>query len=253
MGMHLWYLEALFLFSLLCLPLFLWLKKSDTGRRFLQGLGDLLARPGAAFLLALPALVLISLLDPDGWGTPVLGGWSILIYPFFFLSGFVIISNVRLQDSIRRWRWVWLATGIIALGLDDFLWGALGDPDFGSLVFTVACIPYCLAAWSWLLAIFGFAFQHLNRNKPFLRYANEAVLPFYILHQPVLLTAAFFVVHWAVPDWLKFGVIVAVTFAVSLALYEFAVRRVNGLRLLFGMKAPSRAAVPAPEPRVIAS
>jgi hypothetical protein len=33
MGLHLWYLEALFLFSLLCLPVFLWLKNSLQRRR----------------------------------------------------------------------------------------------------------------------------------------------------------------------------------------------------------------------------
>ncbi|MBI5567427.1 MAG: acyltransferase family protein, partial [Chloroflexi bacterium] len=96
MGLHLWYLEALFIFSLLCLPIFLWLKNSPGGRRVLQGLGNFLAKPGAAYLFVLPVILLINLLDPETVGTTVLGGWSVFIYPCFFVSGFVIFSNGRL-------------------------------------------------------------------------------------------------------------------------------------------------------------
>jgi peptidoglycan/LPS O-acetylase OafA/YrhL len=236
MGLHLWYLEALFLFSLLCLPLFLWLKNSTIGRRALQGLGDFLAKPGAAYLFALPAIVLIIVLDPDSWGTSVLGGWSIFIYLSFFVSGLVIASNERLQASIVRWRWISLASGILLSPAVVVLWAALGEPAFGTFERGFAMVPYCLNAWCWLLAIFGFGMKHLNVNTPFLKYANEAVLPFYILHQTVIVTLGYFVVQWAVPDGLKFLFILAVSFLVTVGLYEFLVRRFNPLRVLFGMK-----------------
>ncbi len=41
----------------------------------------------------------------------------------------------------------------------------------------------CFVVWSWLLALFCFGMAHLNFTNPYLKYANEAVLPFYILHQ----------------------------------------------------------------------
>ena len=240
MGLHLWYLEALFLFSLLFLPLFLWLKNNSTGRRALRGLGDFLARPGAAYLLALPAYVLINLLDPESWGTSVLGGWSIFIYLGFFVSGFVIISNERLQSSIKRWRWVSLGAGILLVPTVDVLWAAMGEPGFGTWGRALGTGPYCLSAWCWLLAILGFGMKHLSFNTPLLRHANEAVLPFYILHQSVIVTLGYFVVQWAIPDLLKFVLIVSGSFLGSMGLYEFLVRRNNVLRVLFGMKAKPR-------------
>jgi hypothetical protein len=48
MGLHLWYLEVLFIFSPLCLPTFLWFKNKASGRHVLGRIGDFLAKPGAA-------------------------------------------------------------------------------------------------------------------------------------------------------------------------------------------------------------
>jgi peptidoglycan/LPS O-acetylase OafA/YrhL len=92
-----------------------------------------------------------------------------------------------------------------------------------------------------VLAILGFGMQHLTSNPPFLRYANEAVLPFYIMHQTVIVCLGYFVVRQPIPDLLKFAIIAAGAFAVCAALYELLVRRINVLRFLFGMKLQSKA------------
>ena len=94
----------------------------------------------------------------------------------------------------------------------------------------------CLVAWSWLLTVLGFGMQNLNFNSPFLKYANEAVLPFYILHQTVIVVLGYFIVQWAIPDPLKFLLILILSFFVIIGLYEFVVRRFNVMRFLFGMK-----------------
>lgn len=81
----------------------------------------------------------------------------------------------------------------------------------------------------------------------FTDYGNEAVLPFYILHQPVLLTIGYFVIPLAIPATLKWAVIMPASFLVIMILYEFGVRRVNVLRFLFGMKPlrrPAQSAAP---------
>ena len=247
MGLHLWYLEALFLSSVLFLPLFLWFRNSSSGRRALRGLGNFLAKPGAAYLFALPTIILINLLDPETWGTRALGGWSLFIYPCFFVSGFVLVSHDRLQERIKRWRWISLLAGILlSLAVDNILWDVLGHPDFGTWGFALGSGLYCLSAWCCLLAVFGFGFQHFTCNKPFLRYANEAVLPFYILHYTVIVTLGYFVVGWAIPDLLKFFVILTGSFLVTISLYEFLVRRHNVLRFLFGMKLAARTAAVQP-------
>jgi hypothetical protein len=85
--------------------------------------------------------------------------------------------------------------------------------------------------------------QYLTRDAPFLKYANEAVLPFYILHQTVLLLIGYFVVQWAIPDLAKWAIIFVSSFIAIMAIYEFLVRRYNVMRFLFGMKPQTRTVI----------
>jgi hypothetical protein len=74
------------------------------------------------------------------------------------------------------------------------------------------------------------------QSQRFLFYANEAVLPFYALHQTVLLTVGFIVVRQSIPDLLKWAIIALGSFFACLALYELLIRRFNVLRVLFGLR-----------------
>ncbi|MEW5956747.1 MAG: acyltransferase [Chloroflexota bacterium] len=242
MGLHLWYLMVLFLFSLIFLPLFYLLK--GAGRGVLNGLAGFLARPGLVYLLALPVSLALALLDPAGQpGSREWGGWMLVPYIPFFLSGFVIVAGDRLQASIRRLRWVSLLLGVALLAALVYLRSG-SDPHFGTPRYTLVFGLFGLHSWCWILAILGFGMKHLTFSTPFLKYAGEAVLPFYILHQTVLLGLGYLVVQWAIPDLLKFGVIAVSSLALIMVLYEFLVRRNNVMRFLFGMK-PLR---PTPRP-----
>lgn len=74
------------------------------------------------------------------------------------------------------------------------------------------------------------------RRHGAVRYANEAVLPFYVLHEPVIVAAAWVIVRWDGPIVGKYVVLVLASFVGTLALYEVLVRRYRVTRLLFGMK-----------------
>jgi len=242
MGLHLWYLEALFIFSLLLLPLFWWLKTRTSGQRILGSVGDILAKPGAAFLLALPVVFLIytlDMLDPDTWGNRSLGGWSLFIYPWFLIAGFIIFSHGRLQARIQEMRWLSLVSGML-LSLGYLFEKYQQISTLPTIVFRLEDLLFSLSAWCWLLAAFGFGMKHLTRSTPFLKYANQTALPFYILHQTLIIMLGYFLVSWEVPDWLKFILVIIGTLLISIGLYEFFVRRFNLMRFLFGMKLLSK-------------
>lgn len=236
MGMHLWYLELLFLYSLLLMPLLFWLKRGG-GQPILKWLGDALARPLLVFLLAVPIALLVIVLDPNtALGGPNFGGWSPVPFILFLVAGFVVISHAGVQARIIQYRWLSLVAGVALTIWLIVTWQSEGQFIFGTAKYTIFFLTYGLASWCWVQTALGFGFKYLSAPKPILAYVGEAVLPFYILHQTVLLVVGYFVVQWAIPDALKWAIIATVSFGVIVGVYEFAVRRVNVLRLLFGMK-----------------
>jgi glucan biosynthesis protein C len=92
--------------------------------------------------------------------------------------------------------------------------------------------------------------KYLNFNNQALAYANEAVLPFYLLHQTVILCVGWFVIPWNMGILPKFLIIAVVSFILIMALYELLIRRINIVRFFFGMrpkKKPSAKPAPCPE------
>ena len=245
-GMHLWYLWLLFLFSILLYPLMRWLK--GRGRDMLSKLGDLLARPGAVYALALPAILLVVLLDYNSAVMEHNAGWAFIVYLWLILAGFLVVSHERLQASIERLRWLSLPIGLVLVGCSIFLLTLDVGPAFGTWRYALGWGTRALGSWCCVLAFLGFGSRRLKLSTPFLTYANEAVLPFYILHQTVLLSVGYFVVQWPIPDLLKWLIIVPISFVIIMALYEFLVRRFNVMRVLFGMKPLKQAAPVATRP-----
>ncbi|HSF83201.1 MAG TPA: acyltransferase [Anaerolineales bacterium] len=234
-GIHMWYVFWLFIFMAILYPLMRWLKGG--GKRILSKISELLSLPGAVYALMLPQLLLLSFVDHSH---PLIAegeaGWPLIIYLWLVLCGFVVISNKRLLGSIQKLRWLSLVIAILSFVLYVFMVITTSAPVFGTGRFTLIISLRVFASWCMVLTLMGFAIQYLNRRTPFLVYGNEAVLPFYILHQSVLLFVGYFVVQWSVPDLLKWVVILLLALGLIMVIYEYLVRRFNVMRFLFGMK-----------------
>jgi peptidoglycan/LPS O-acetylase OafA/YrhL len=246
-GLHLWYLEVLFVLTVLLLPVFVALK-SRGGERWLAALGSVSRVPGTVFLWALPIAAVMAALDPSGLGQRNYGGWSLFTYPLFLLFGFLIFANADVQAAVVRQRW---ASFLLAAGLSVALVQLaplLPRYRFGSTVYSALMLLDALYAWSWCLLFLGFGLKHLNRSHRLLPSANEAVLPFYVLHQPALLFVGYFVVRWDLPILAKWLIITPIAFGLVVVLYEFGIRRWAPVRTAFGLKR-FPAAQPAAPPR----
>jgi O-antigen/teichoic acid export membrane protein len=155
----------------------------------------------------------------------------------------VIVSHEGVQENIRHARLFNLSLGVIFSTVFVVL---LSVPALAELEDAFGDMLWILGACSLLPAMLGFGMHSLTSSPRFLKYANEAVLPFYILHQTVLLVIGYFIVKWAVPDLVKWAIIFVSSFVVIMGIYEYLVRRINLMRFLFGMKpttehAPRRA------------
>ena len=66
--------------------------------------------------------------------------------------------------------------------------------------------------------------MHLTRGGPLLRYATEAVYPFYILHQTVIVVLGYYVVRWRDGLWGNYLLICGGSFVLIMAVYHLLVR-----------------------------
>ena len=236
-GYHLWFLGFLFAFSLIGLPIFLWFK-GDRGRRVIDWLARLCARRGGLFLFILPLVVVQFLLRPF-W--PAEHDWTDFVYLLaFFVSGYVLYADERFLRAIQRERWIMLVAALastlffFAAGAFDVATEWMEKP--GTPGFYLLWTMWAVNGWCWTLFMLDVGMRHLNFTNKYLQYGLETIMPFYLLHQPVIIVIAYFVVQWDAGLTLKVLVVVLGSLLVTLGLVELVIKRVNVLRGLFGMK-----------------
>lgn len=242
---HLWFLLYLFVFSLLALPLFLYLRK-EQGRRLVSRIAAFCERPGAILLPAIPLAVFEGALRPAWPGLQTLvNDWAnVCFYITVFIYGFLLFSDPRFGRAIERHGKTALALGIgcVAIGLLLFITGT--EPARGySPGYVLLRMLHGVNTWFWLVAILAFGRKRLNFGNRLLDYANETVLPFYIWHQTVIVVIGFFVVRWPAGVMTKYLVISTASLIATVVLCEVLVKPTNVTRFLFGMR-PKKRRVP---------
>jgi len=234
-GMHLWYLLFLFVYSLICYRLFIWLKGG--GRVLLNRITSLFTTPGLMYVGFMIPLLMMKLLIPSAVLDVGNGGWGFLYYIWFLISGFIIVYSDPLQRHIMSQRWVSLLLGVGLSSVYLYQLFSLSRVDFPAGISDwINSLLFFLSAWSLIFAILGFGMKFLAFDRPLLRSANEGVLPFYILHQTVLLCIGYFVMAWEVHAILKWAIVFTSSFIVIIMLHMVFIRRIELFRFLFGMK-----------------
>lgn len=70
-----------------------------------------------------------------------------------------------------------------------------------------------------------------------LRYFTQAVYPFYILHQTVIVSIGFFVIQLEGSIFYKLSLMTGLSFGLIFLVYEFIIRKTVITRVIFGLKA----------------
>ena len=261
---YLWFLIFLFVYTLLLLPLF-WFLRQPSGQRLASRFVSFLAHPWAIFLLALPIGLIEAFLMTESAGV-----WNRFVWPFFLINGFLLASDRQFGQALQRHRKSALLLGIVAFliyfSATGYLLLVLEVDDWTnySAVGLLARFFKGLGSWFWIVAIMGIA-GHISQpgarqdraatapsGNPdpasleaprgptwmdrLADYAKGAQLPFYVLHQLPIVLIGYFVVQWQVNALVKYVVIVLGALVTTLVLYDIAVRRTWPTRFLFGLK-----------------
>ena len=199
-------------------------------------------------------------------GGPV-SPWALIFAPPVWLAAtnLLILAKAPITDAlVNDWgghlKWAGLfVTGLLAARQDRF-WALLEAHRGKALAAAAALLAILLRvndpawsvvsglyAWAAICALCGFARAALNRPSALLSHLNEAVLPIYVLHQPILLVAAFWLFPLRLPVPVEVLLLAGATGLGSFAAYEALIRPFAISRFLFGLKPKATSGGPRSE------
>lgn len=224
---HLWFILYLFVLSIIALPLFLYLKK-DQNRSKLHSLSSTLSRPFTFILLFIPLTFTQAL--------PAPGGQNPFFYLFILVLGYIVCTNPSYQQMFNKIR----LKALLSLLIFVPIWLVLmfqnrEAADFSAISILMAFLR-TLSVLLTLIVLIGYGNKFLNRNHKWLAYMNEAAYPVYILHQTILVIISYYIVRLDIGITPGFILIMVLTFVCSVLIYEYIIKRVPFMRLLFGAK-----------------
>lgn len=237
---HLWYVVYLLVYTLLLAPFL------PVLRRFANGAGERLVGAAAGgpirvlTLILVPFLIYRFFLNTRFETTHnLVWDWANHAHSFtIFLLGYFVAKNDRFWNAIDK-ALPWAAGLLVSLGLFmSYIWAGWDrfeaqDPEWLTNVYRGLRIWY---AWLAIVTLLGAAQRWLNRPSRTLSYLTEAVFPYYILHQTLIIAAGFYLTQLRLGAWTEFALVMAATVGGCLLLHEFVIRRVGILRPLFGLK-----------------
>ena len=253
---HLWFLIVLLVFTFLLVPV-IWFLRQKPGLQIIERL----AAVSDKFWVIAAAGLPIGLLEAayPFYALDGLGGWGRYSFAVFLLLGYLMPADRRFLVAVVNHRNMALVVGVItfaafgtlfAIGSERPGANMMQDYDAASLAMR---ITRGVSGWIWIVAILGFAgyatthdqeVSHSRRGPGRIdhitAYLSEAVLPIFVLHQTVIVVVGFYVVQLPFAALLKYLIICLVSVAVTLAIYDLAVRRSRLTRFLFGLKPRDR-------------
>ena len=244
---HMWFVAYLLFYTLVLAVLLLVWKR--LGERIQAGAERVLSGPG----LILWPIIFLGLVR--SWLYPRYGETHALVGDHYvhavsfsaFLLGFGLAKSEILRDRLIAARWPALAlTSAAYVAWASYAWIYRGDTPIPPQALRFAMrFVYTADTWCAIAAILGFGAKHLNRETPVLRYLTLGVFPFYLVHQTLIVVMAHHLAKLGLPQPLEALILIVLTFAGCFATYEI-VRRIPGVRMLFGLKGQPAASASRP-------
>jgi len=248
---HLWFVAYLWAYTMaLALALAaVPARVRDAGQR---GFDRLFGGP-AVLVLPLAWLLVVDLwLFPGGQETHGLfdDGLAHATYLPAFLFGFGLAAAPGVLAALVRWWKPMAALAVlsyaVAAGIE---WHWPGDAIPPYPVGHIFSAARAVQGWSSIAALIGFVDRHWNHDHRWRQMLTEAVFPFYLIHQTIIVVVAWLLTPAGLGAGANFAILVAATVAGCWAFYLIG-RSIAPLRPLIGLRARARVRPVSPDPAV---
>lgn len=223
---HLWFLGNIFLYVLILLPAFYFLKKNETSQ-WVNRFKMLMSTPLGLLPLAIAMIAEVWFTQPRPYEMYVMTKHGFFLGLIAFLFGFLfVLSGEGFWNMLVRWRWLFLIMGVCLFSLR--MAGLTSNEAMQRTLIPIESI-------TWVLTVLSFCHLYLNRPSKILHYLSEAVYPVYILHMIYLYLGCAIIFPLHIPAQIQYLLLLLFTFTGCFGTYEI-IRRIKFLRILFGLK-----------------
>jgi surface polysaccharide O-acyltransferase-like enzyme len=235
---HLWFVAYLWVYTLVAVAVLALVPEgvrsriADGAARLLRGWGMLVV----PFALWLSVLVLF----PGHPETHALvdDGPSHLHYLLPFFIGWLLRVRPALFDAVAR---CWPVAAVLAVAAYAYIvwamWAAPGEGPPPQGVITLFMVVRLVQGWASIVALVGIADRYGNRDHPRRAMLAEAVFPFYIIHQTIIVVVGWLLLRGGAAPLPAFLILVAATVSGCWLFYAIG-RSIGWLRPLIGLQRP---------------
>ena len=98
----------------------------------------------------------------------------------------------------------------------------------------------CFVGWTFVITLLGFAQIWFNKKSKLVQKLTEAIYPFYILHQTVLIVLGYYIIQLELLIFIKILLLLVTSFPIIILIYRFLIYPFKIPRIVFGMKTKSK-------------
>lgn len=232
---HLWFIAYLFIISSLISP-FLNTIRGQKFTNLISSTVKLLSKPFALNLVIIPLLLSQAILRMffEQETHDLVNDWAYFTYYLlFFLAGLIFLPRKQIIEAAVRQRKIYLAETLVFTAVMFAIPSLLKSQKAAWMVYAALEI---IISWTCSVAVIGYAKKYLDFDSPLRKTVNEAIYPFYLLHQPLLVITGYLVTRSEMADWLKVATIMSSSLTAFILLYRFLIRPYPLTRIMFGMK-----------------
>jgi len=238
---HLWFIENLFILSVVLIPVILLLKSSKSDK-LIQLLDRITSKKYGILLWVLPLIlitIILKKIDPND-SKDISNLSSTFYYGFFFVSGMLFTSSKNIWNDLksnRRFNFITFALSTLLfygyyLLPSEHITPYLSVSNRWSLWYLVCA----LVSWTFVTTLLGYGQVWFNKPSTLLKKCNEAIYPFYILHQTIIIILGYYIIQLDMSISSKIVILIFTSFPLIIITYRLFIYPFKIPRILFGMK-----------------
>lgn len=232
---HLWFILYLFIISLLITPFLNYTKSGHYNMVRGKLINIVSKKMGLNWLLPIIIIsqVILRQYFPDSTHA-LYNDWAYFTYYLlFFLSGFMLFTSDKVINALADNRRLYLYQTIVFTILLFSLPSIFGElPVIQNYSRGITEMVISLSCGLTAIAYFK---KYFNKDHKFRKIMNEAIYPFYLLHQPALIFVGYVVLQWNISYGMQAILITLLSLAFIISSYIIIIK-FNFLRIVFGIK-----------------